>query len=187
MQTDAVEFESGGHAIDAELRRPDDVESPPVVVMAHGFGAERDFRLPAYADRFVDRGVTALLFDYRGFGDSEGPNQLVDPFRHRADWLAAVDHARTLDGVDGDRLALWGTSFSTGHVVETAARRDVEAVLGQVPFVDGCGRSSTWRAPPASTIPSSPRSTASRTPRGASSVGRRTPSPLSGRPTSSRC
>jgi alpha-beta hydrolase superfamily lysophospholipase len=41
--------------------------------MAHGFGAERAFQLPADADRFVDRGVAALLFDYRGFGDSEGP------------------------------------------------------------------------------------------------------------------
>ena len=96
--------------------------------MAHGFGAERAFQLPADADRFVDRGVAALLFDYRGFGDSEGPHQRVDPFRHRADRLAAVD---------GDRIGLWGTSFGGGHVVEAAARRDVDAVRSQAPFVDG--------------------------------------------------
>ena len=137
MPVHPVEFDSEGHTIDAELRLPDGEDAPPVLVMAHGFGAERDFRLPAYADRFIDRGIAAVLFDYRGFGDSEGPHQLVDPFRHRADWLAAVDHARDLDAVDGDRIALWGSSFSGGHVVETAARRDVDAVLGQVPFVDG--------------------------------------------------
>lgn len=105
--------------------------------MAHGFGAERAFRLPAYAERFVDRGVAALLFDYRGFGDSGGPHQLVDPFRHLADWLAAVDFVGGLAAVDGDRIGLWGTSFSGGHVVETAARRDVDAVCSQAPFVDG--------------------------------------------------
>jgi pimeloyl-ACP methyl ester carboxylesterase len=93
--------------------------------------------LPAYADRFRESGVAALLFDYRGFGDSEGTHQLIDPFRHRADWLAAVDFARDLEAVDGDRVALWGSSFSGGHVVETAARRDVEVVCSQVPFVDG--------------------------------------------------
>ena len=92
--------------------------------MAHGFGAERAFQLPADADRFVDRGVAALLFDYRGFGDSEGPHQRVDPFRRRADRLAAVD---------GDRIGLWGTSFGGGHGVETAARRDVDAVRSQAP------------------------------------------------------
>lgn len=137
MSVRQVAFDSEGDTIDAELRLPETDAAPPVVVMAHGFGAERDFRLPAYADRFVDRGVAAFLFDYRGFGDSEGPHQLVDPFRHRADWLAAVDHVRDLDGVDGDRVGLWGSSFSGGHVVETAARRDVDAVLGQVPYVDG--------------------------------------------------
>lgn len=137
MSVHPVAFDSEGHTIDAELRLPDEESRPPVVVMAHGFGAERDFRLPAYADRFVDRGVAALLFDYRGFGASDGPDQLVDPFRHRADWLAAVDHVRDLDAVDGDRVALWGSSFSGGHVLETAARRDVDAVLSQVPFVDG--------------------------------------------------
>ncbi len=137
MSVRPVEFDSDGDTIDAELRLPDDATAPPVVVMAHGFGAERDFRLPAYADRFIERGIAALLFDYRGFGDSEGPHQLVDPFRHRADWLAAVDHVRAVEAVDGDRVALWGSSFSGGHVVETAARRDVDAVLAQVPFVDG--------------------------------------------------
>lgn len=135
-------FESDGDTCDGELHLPDaddrsDADDPPVVVMAHGFGAERSFRLPAYAERFVDHGLAVVLFDYRGFGDSEGLHQLVDPFAHRADWLAAVEAVRDLDAVDGDRMGLWGTSFSGGHVVETAARRDVDAVSAQVPFVDG--------------------------------------------------
>lgn len=134
--TESVSFESAGATCRGDLFRPA-ADAPPVVVMAHGFGAERSFRLPAYAERFADRGLAVLLFDYRGFGDSEGGHQRIDPSRHVEDWLAAVDAARGLPGVDGDHLGLWGTSFSGGHVVEIAARRGVDAVVSQVPFVDG--------------------------------------------------
>jgi dienelactone hydrolase len=132
-------FESEGVTCAGWLYRPDDVADPPVVVMAHGFGGERTWRLPAFATRFAERGLAAFLFDYRTFGASEGePRNLVDPFAHRADWLAAIDHVRSLTALDGERLALWGTSFSGGHVVEAAARvPHVSAVVAQVPFVDG--------------------------------------------------
>jgi pimeloyl-ACP methyl ester carboxylesterase len=136
MNRRELRFESAGEKCAAELYLPDS-ENPPVVVMAHGFGAERSFRLPAFAERFAERGLAAFVFDYRGFGDSTGTNQLVDPFRHRDDWLAAVDYVRELKSVDGDRIGLWGSSFSGGHVIETAARQDVAAVAAQVPFVDG--------------------------------------------------
>lgn len=132
-------FESRGVTCAGWLYRPVDVEGPPVVVMAHGFGGERTWRLPAFAERFAAHGFAVFLFDYRTFGASEGdPRNLIDPFRHRADWLAAIEHVRSLSAVDGGRLALWGTSFSGGHVLEAAARVDgVSAVVAQVPFVDG--------------------------------------------------
>jgi pimeloyl-ACP methyl ester carboxylesterase len=136
MERTDVSFESGDATCRGARYLPS-ADAPPVVVMAHGFGAERSFRLPAFAERFADRGLAVLLFDYRGFGASDGDDQLIAPSRHVDDWLAAVAAARNLAGIDGDRLALWGTSFSGGHVVETAVRRDVEAVVAHVPFVDG--------------------------------------------------
>ena len=145
--------------------------------MAHGFGAERAFQLPADADRFVDRGVAALLFDYRGFGDSEGPHQRVDPFRHRADRLAAVD---------GDRIGLWGTSFGGGHVVETAARRDVDAVRSQAPFVDGIATLTHLARDSGLDCPLTATNTACGTPSGGCSVWTPTPSRSSGRRRRSR-
>lgn len=138
-----ADFESEGTLCAAWLYRPEepamtDAEDPPVVVMAHGFAATREMRLPAFAERFAERGFAVLLFDYRSFGDSAGePRNLVSPDRHVADWRAAVDHARSLEGVDGDRLAVWGSSFSGGHALVTAAREDAAAYVGQVPFLDG--------------------------------------------------
>ena len=132
-------FESQGTSCAGWLYEPTAVEQPPVVVMAHGFGGERTWRLPAFAERFAEAGIATFLFDYRTFGDSEGePQNLIDPFEQRADWHAAVDYVQSLPEVDGDSIALWGSSFSGGHVVEVAARRDdVAAVVAQVPFVDG--------------------------------------------------
>jgi uncharacterized protein len=107
--------------------------------MAHGFSAVRDQRLDAYAERFAGAGLACLVFDYRYFGSSEGePRQLLSIRSQLEDWQAAVAFARGLDGIDPDRIGLWGSSFSGGHVVATAAKdQRVRAVVSQVPFTDG--------------------------------------------------
>lgn len=116
-----------------------DAGTVPCVVMAHGFGACKEGRLDAFAERFVAAGMAALVFDYRHFGCSSGePAQLVDIGRQHEDWQAAVAHARRLDGVDPDRIALWGSSFSGGHVVWVAARDPrIAAAVSQVPYASG--------------------------------------------------
>jgi len=120
------------------LYRPKGIERPPIVIMAHGFAAEKTFRLPAYAERFVKEGIAAFVFDYRCFGDSDGqPRNLVSPRRHVQDWKAAIAHVRTLPDIDRNRIALWGTSLGGGHVIVTAAHDpDIKAVVCQVPHVD---------------------------------------------------
>ncbi len=134
-----TDFKSSGVRCGARIFLPDETAKPPVAVMAHGFGAQQDFRLPAYAEKFVERGLAVMTFDYRNFGQSDGePRNLVAPKRHVEDWLAAIEFARRLDQVDGNRIGLWGTSFSGGHVLAAAAGDgQVAAVVSQVPFVDG--------------------------------------------------
>jgi len=109
------------------------------VILAHGFAGTRDLWLPRYAAWFAARGLAAFVFDYRSFGASEGePRQLLRVADQLVDWSAALAFARGLPDVDGQRVALWGTSFSGGHVIHTAAEHpEVRAVVAQVPFVDG--------------------------------------------------
>ena len=135
MTREDVGFEVDGVWIAAWLYRPEGATG--CVVMAHGWSGVREQRLDAYAERFADAGLAALVFDYRHFGASHGePRQLLDIRRQLADWRAAVAYARALDGIE--RVALWGSSFSGGHVIETAAADpDIAAVVSQVPFVDG--------------------------------------------------
>ncbi|MGU7770814.1 alpha/beta hydrolase [Burkholderia sp. MR1-5-21] len=132
-------FPSHGEYCAGTLMLPDAGENPPVIVMAHGFGATRAAGLHAFARRFVAQGYAVYLFDYRNFGDSDGmPRHWVSPRRHLADWAAAVAHVRTLSGIDPERIVLWGTSFSGGHVIETAANDPrIHAVIAQVPHVSG--------------------------------------------------
>jgi dienelactone hydrolase len=125
----------------AWLYRPQPSGAGPVpcVVLASGFSGTRDQRLDAFAERFAAAGLAALVFDYRHFGDSGGePRQLLDIGRQLADWQAAIGYARTLDGIDPARIALWGSSFSGGHVMTLAARDPaIAAVVSQVAFADG--------------------------------------------------
>lgn len=131
-------FDVEGVPCAAWLYRPVEVERPPVVVMAHGFGAHRSFRLPCFAERFAAGGLAVLLFDHRGLGDSDGkPRGLVDPFRQLDDWRSAIAYVRRHPELDGDRIGLWGTSFSGGHVISLAAEDPgIAAIVAQVPFVD---------------------------------------------------
>jgi dienelactone hydrolase len=138
MQREDVWFNSGSDRISAWLYRPAGNDDAPLLVMAHGLGAVRTMRLDAYAERFCAAGYACLVFDYRNFGDSEGtPRQLLDIDMQLQDWTVAVAYARTLPGIDHNRIGLWGTSFSGGHVIATAARLPgIAAVVSQCPFTD---------------------------------------------------
>jgi dienelactone hydrolase len=141
MQREDVWFNSGSDRISAWLYRPDSGSpgaNTPLLVMAHGLGAVRTMRLDAYAERFAAAGYACLVFDYRNFGDSEGaPRQLLDIRMQLQDWTVAAAFARTLPGIDPSRIGLWGTSFSGGHVIATAARvPGIAAVVSQCPFTD---------------------------------------------------
>ena len=111
----------------------------PCVVMGHGFGATRDAGLRPFADRFAAAGADVLMFDYRGFGTSDGtPRQDVSHWRHRADYHSAITYARSLPDVDPDRIVLWGSSYSGGHVLPVAVKDGrVAAVISQGAAMDG--------------------------------------------------
>jgi len=133
-------FPSGGEHCAAYVYRPEAAAGDvPCVVMAHGFSGTRDDALPAYAERFEAAGMAVVLFDYRHFGASSGePRQLLDIREQLADWEAAIAFARGLDGVDAERIALWGSSFGGGHVMSLAQNHGrIAAVVAQAPFTDG--------------------------------------------------
>lgn len=141
---ETIEFDSSGTRCAAWYLQAgnDDLTTSrgrPCVVMGHGFAATRDAGLLPFAERFAAAGTDVLVFDYRGFGTSDGsPRQDVDHRKHRQDYHAAVAAARARKGVDPARVALWGSSYSGGHVIVVAAQDPrVRAVVSQGAAMDG--------------------------------------------------
>lgn len=139
-----LSFRSAGVRCAARLYEPEAGRSQrPCVLIGHGFSLTQDDGLETYARAFAEAGLSALSFDYRYFGDSDGePRQRFDRAAQRQDWLAAYGFAQGLDGVDRDRIITWGYSFGAGHLVALTAARRIRpaAALVLAPFVDGLRR-----------------------------------------------
>ncbi|MFW0790146.1 alpha/beta hydrolase [Gordonia sp. CPCC 205333] len=137
-----VTFGSHGSPCAAWLYEPPfESSSPrPALVMAHGLGAVRELRLHEFAERFARSGYAVLVFDYRHFGASGGhPRQVVDIAEQLEDWHSALAYIRAHpDDFDRERIAIWGSSFGGGHVLQVAADDGkLSAVISQCPFTDG--------------------------------------------------
>jgi alpha-beta hydrolase superfamily lysophospholipase len=105
--------------------------------MAHGLSGTRRDRLGPFAERFAAAGAAALVFDHRGFGDSGGEPDWFEPRRQLEDWRSALAFARSLPGVDPDRVATFGSSMGGGNALAAAAADPrVAAAISQVPFLD---------------------------------------------------
>ena len=111
----------------------------PVIVMAHGLSAVKEMYLDHYAEAFSQAGLGALVFDNRNFGASDGePRQEIDPVAQVRDYRHAITYAISLPEVDRNRVGVWGSSYSGGHVLVLGAiDQRVKAVVAQVPLVSG--------------------------------------------------
>jgi len=142
MEPEELRFDSGGERCAAWLFRPAGSaarDAAPCVVLGTGASCVYDQGLAIYAQRFAEAGFAALAFDYRYFGRSGGePRGLMLAGRQRDDWRAAIRLARSLDGVDPARIALWGYSLGGGHVQSlTLSEAGIAAAVCVAPVVDG--------------------------------------------------
>jgi hypothetical protein len=109
--------------------------------MAHGFSAVKEMYLDSFGEAFAAGGLGALVFDNRNFGASDGePRQEIDPWAQVRDYRHAVSYAQTLPEVKADRIGVWGSSYSGGHVLVLGAiDKRIKCVACQVPLVSGMG------------------------------------------------
>ena len=90
-------------------------ERPPVIVMAHGYSADRA-SMSGMARSLAEAGYAVVNIDLRGHGSN------THAFRGdlRDDFAAAVDWATTTPWVDGSRLAVLGHSMGAGAALDFA-------------------------------------------------------------------
>ena len=99
----------------------DDTSRLPGVVIALGYTYTQDLLVPEMARQLAAEDRAVLIFDYRGFGKSEGDSQVVRPWDQVEDVRAAVSFLLGRDEVDADRVAVLGISMGGSHAVTVAA------------------------------------------------------------------
>ena len=119
-----VVFESAGVPLAGDLYLPDDYQAGdelPGVVVTGAWTSVKEQMPATYASEMADRGYAALVFDFRGWGQSpDRVSFLEDPKRKTDDINAAVDFLATRPEVDAARIGGLGICASAGYMSDAA-------------------------------------------------------------------
>ncbi|MFO0874468.1 MAG: alpha/beta fold hydrolase [Phycisphaerales bacterium] len=117
------------------------------IVHVHGNAGSMASHL-FFVENLPAEGFNVLLFDYRGYGESDGSPWKRGPLIEDAQ--AAVRTARTLPGVDPGRLALFGQSLGGGiATIVMASDPDIRSAVLESPL-------ASWRDVAASALGGDP-------------------------------
>ena len=142
MKTERITFYSDGARLSGYLHRPDaaGAERLPFIVQGPGWLGLADAKLyQPYHEAFTTAGFAVLIFDYRGFGDSEGDRGTISPAWQLEDWRNALAYMRGRADMDPARAAVFGSGGTGGGnaVLVAAHEPEVRATISQVPVADG--------------------------------------------------
>ena len=140
----AVEFYSEGVKLCGDIYTPDGLqpgETRAAVLLCHGYTGVKDLYLPDNARAFNQDGYVAMTFDYKGWGDSEGPRSRLAPYSRVMDVQAAMTFLGLQSEVDETRIGLYGTSYG-GATVSWVGAVDQRAKC--IVSVVGIGHGERW-------------------------------------------
>ncbi|RCI09260.1 hypothetical protein L249_1575 [Ophiocordyceps polyrhachis-furcata BCC 54312] len=94
----------------------------PAVVITPGINCVKEMFVPEIAQYFQKADITALVYDPRSIGISDGlPRNEIDPARQASDFSDAVTYVRDLPNVDPSQVGIWSMSFSACIAISAAA------------------------------------------------------------------
>ncbi len=132
---------SEGNRLDGLIYNPHDLkpgEKRAAVILCGGYTYLKGMVMPDIARSLNAAGYVALIFDYRGFGDSEGARWRLIPQEQVNDIRAAVTFVSDQPHVDKDRIAVLGISLGGSNAITSAAiDRRIKAVVALEPMGDG--------------------------------------------------
>jgi fermentation-respiration switch protein FrsA (DUF1100 family) len=102
----------------------------PVILHFHGNAGNISHRLDLIR-HFVQRRLQVFIFDYRGFGKSEGRPSEKGLYR---DGMAAYDYLVQKEGILPGHIVLHGHSIGAAVAVEVALNRSLRAVILESAF-----------------------------------------------------
>jgi alpha-beta hydrolase superfamily lysophospholipase len=139
-----VSFYSDGLRLDGMLYNP---SGPPAgerragVALLPGYTYLKSLVLPDIAKALNAAGYVALVFDYRGFGGSEGPRWRLVPGEQVADARSALTFLADQPHVDAERLALVGVSLGGSNAIAAAA---LDSRVAAVAAIEAPANGERW-------------------------------------------
>ncbi len=100
------------------LRKPIGVEKPPVVILIMGLDSAKEEMFYNEA-LFLDRGMATLTFDGPGQGEAEYDLSICPEYEKPVQ--AVIKYIQTKDGLDANRIGLWGVSMGGYYAPRAAA------------------------------------------------------------------
>jgi pimeloyl-ACP methyl ester carboxylesterase len=134
-----VDFPSCGATLRGQLLVPKTDGPHAAIAMAPGMSGVKEGSIMKFAEFFASGGFAVLAYDNINFGSSGGePRQEVDPVLQRRGYRDAITFLTLRPEIDEERIGIFGTSYSGGHVLEVAAHdRRVKCVVSQIPAISG--------------------------------------------------
>jgi dienelactone hydrolase len=124
-RTERVTFDSHGDQIVGTLYVPEGVDAQkrrPALLVTGAWMTVKEQMPALYAKEMADRGFVALIFDFRGWGESGGERrQYEDPNAKIADIEAAVAYLATRPEADPARIGGFGICASSGYMATAAS------------------------------------------------------------------
>src|SRR5436309_14105961 len=142
MKNDQAYLHSKGAKVQGILRLAEEPGSGrrPAIVQGPGWLGLMDSKLyERYHRSFTEAGYAVLVFDYRGFGDSEGEKGLILPQLQAEDIRNAITYLETRPEVDSRRIGLFGSGGTGGAnpIYVAAIDHRVKCVVSNYAFASG--------------------------------------------------
>ena len=139
MEEKKVQFYSRGQKLAGILFVPDEArERTAGIVLCQGYTGTKELFLPLLAQAFCGAGYPCLVFDYRGWGESEGEKGRLFPTEQVEDIRNAMTFLGTHENVDPGRLGLYGTSFGSANAISVASiDARVKCIVACLPIGNG--------------------------------------------------
>lgn len=113
-KTETLSIEGDHGKLSALLQTPDNKDTYPIIMLLHGFAADKDFFLiKLLATILENQGIASIRFDFNGHGESEGRFQDMTVPNEIEDTKKVYDYVKQLPKITSISLA----GHSQGAVV----------------------------------------------------------------------
>jgi fermentation-respiration switch protein FrsA (DUF1100 family) len=137
LSVEAVSFRSGDTTLRGLVFKPSSISQPlKAVVVTGAWTTVKEQMAGTYARELAQRGFLALVFDFSGWGQSDGyPRFVEDPVRKTENVKAASAYLASRDDVDTAAIHGLGVCASSGYIAAAGTGGEFASIALVAPWL----------------------------------------------------